>query len=462
MQKRYLGNSNLEVPAIGLGCMGMSQSYGPPPGDRQDMIALIRATVEHGVTFFDTAEVYGPFTNEELVGEALSPFRGQVVIATKFGFEFDRNGQQVGLNSRPEHIKQAAEGSLRRLGVEAIDLYYQHRVDPDVPIEEVAGAVKDLIQEGKVKHFGLSEAGAQTIRRAHAVQPVTAVQSEYSLWWREPEEEILPTLEELGIGFVPFSPLGKGFLTGKIDETTTFDSSDFRNTVPRFTPENRKENQDLVDLLTMIAERKQATPAQIALAWLLAQKSWIVPMPGTTKLNRLEENLGAIDIELTPDDLREIDSAASKITVQGARYSESPQRLIDRCAAKRDREALAQGSGNNAETLLHYDALPRRAPSLQAAHVRRAQRGAARHGRRPAPRTPGGGVLTTARRAGGAGGRPWCPDRRRDEAPRSAQGRRPLRLSWTRLRWEPTSACARKRRLMSAQARCRRAGTVAA
>jgi aryl-alcohol dehydrogenase-like predicted oxidoreductase len=329
MQKRKLGNSNLEVSEIGYGCMGLNFGYGPA-ADRQEAISLIRSAVERGVTFFDTAQIYGPFTNEELVGEALAPFRGQVVIATKFGFEIDRDGQQRGLNSRPEYIRQMAEGSLERLGVDTIDLFYQHRVDPDVPIEDVAGAVKDLIQEGKVGHFGLSEAGVQTIRRAHAVQPVAAVQSEYSLWWREPEEEILPTLEELGIGFVPFSPLGKGFLTGKIDETTTFDSYDFRNTVPRFTPENRKTNQDLVDLLTRIAERKQATPAQIALAWLLAQKPWIVPIPGTTKLNRLEENLGAGDVELTPDDLREIDSAASKITVQGARYSESSQRLIDR------------------------------------------------------------------------------------------------------------------------------------
>jgi aryl-alcohol dehydrogenase-like predicted oxidoreductase len=308
--------------------MGMSQSYGPPPGDRQDMIALIRAAVEPGVTFFDTAEVYGPFTNEELVGEALSPFREQVVIATKFGFE--SGDAQAGLNSRPEHIREVAEASLTRLKTDRIDLYYQHRVDPDVPIEDVAGAVKDLIQEGTVRHFGLSEAGVQTIRRAHAVQPVTAVQSEFSLWWREPEEEILPTLEEFGIGFVPFSPLGKGFLTGKIDDTTTFDSSDFRNTVLCFTLENRKANQILVDLLTRIAAKKQATPAQVALAWLLAQRPWIVPIPGTTKLNRLEENLGAVDVELTPDDLREIEGAASKITVQGARYTESSQRMIDR------------------------------------------------------------------------------------------------------------------------------------
>jgi aryl-alcohol dehydrogenase-like predicted oxidoreductase len=329
MQKRTLGNSNLEVSAIGYGCMGLNFGYGPA-ADTQEAISLIRSAVELGVTFFDTAQVYGPFTNEELVGEALAPFREQVVIATKFGFEFDSDGQPRGLNSRPEYIKQMTEGSLRRLGVEAIDLYYQHRVDPDVPIEEVAGAVKEMIQEGKVKHFGLSEAGVQTIRRAYTVQPVTAVQSEYSLWWREPEEEILPILEEFGIGFVPFSPLGKGFLTGKIDESTTFDSSDFRNTVPRFTPENRKANQDLVDLLARVAAKKQATPAQIAIAWLLAQNPWIVPIPGTTKLSRLEENFGAVDVELTPDDLREIEGAASKITVQGARYSESSQRMIDR------------------------------------------------------------------------------------------------------------------------------------
>jgi aryl-alcohol dehydrogenase-like predicted oxidoreductase len=329
MQKRTLGNSNLEVSAIGYGCMGLNFGYGPA-ADTQEAISLIRSAVERGVTFFDTAQVYGPFTNEELVGEALAPFREQVVIATKFGFEFDSDGQPRGLNSRPEYIKQITEDSLKRLGVETIDLYYQHRVDPDVPIEDVAGTVKELIQEGKVKHFGLSEAGVQTIRRAHAVQPVTAVQSEYSLWWREPEEEILPILEEFGIGFVPFSPLGKGFLTGKIDESTTFDSSDFRNTVPRFTPENRKANQDLVDLLARIAAKKQATPAQIAIAWLLAQKPWIVPIPGTTKLSRLEENLGAVDVELTPDDLREIEGAASKITVHGARYSESSQRMIDR------------------------------------------------------------------------------------------------------------------------------------
>jgi aryl-alcohol dehydrogenase-like predicted oxidoreductase len=329
MQKRYLGNDKLEVSAIGLGCMGMSFGYGPAP-DKQEMIALIRVAVERGVTFFDTAEVYGPFTNEELVGEALAPFRDQVVIATKFGFDFGPEGENRGLNSRPEHIKQAAEGSLKRLRVEAVDLYYQHRVDPDVPIEEVAGAVKDLIQEGKVKHFGLSEAAAQTIRRAHAVQPVTAVQSEYSLWWRRPEEEVLPALEELGIGFVPYSPLGKGFLTAKIDENVVFASTDIRTTIPRFTPEARKANQALVDLLSSIAQRKNATPAQIALAWLLAQKPWIVPIPGTRKLERLEENIGAVAVELTPDDLRDIESAASKITVQGARYPEHLERLTNR------------------------------------------------------------------------------------------------------------------------------------
>jgi aryl-alcohol dehydrogenase-like predicted oxidoreductase len=329
MQKRTLGNSNLEVSAIGLGCMGMSFAYGPP-ADKHEMIQLIRSAVERGITFFDTAEAYGPFTNEELVGEALAPFRGQVVIATKFGFKFGPNGEEAGMDSRPEHIKQVAEASLKRLKVDAIDLYYQHRVDPDVPIEDVAGAVKDLIQEGKVKHFGLSEAGVQTIRRAHAVQPITAVQSEYSLWWRAPEREVLPTLEELGIGFVPFSPLGKGFLTGKINENTTFDSSDFRNIVPRFTPEARKANQALVDLLREIAERKKATPAQIALAWLLAQKPWIVPIPGTTKLSRLEENIGAAAVELTSDDLREIESAASKIMVQGARYPEELERRTGR------------------------------------------------------------------------------------------------------------------------------------
>jgi len=331
MLKRKLGNSNLEVSAIGLGCMGMSFSYGPPR-DKQEMLSLLRSAVERGVTFFDTAEVYGPFTNEELVGEALAPFREQVVIATKFGFKLKPDGEPgwVGLDSRPEHIKQVAEASLKRLKVEVIDLFYQHRVDPETPIEDVAGAVKDLIQQGKVKHFGLSEAGAQTIRRAHAVQPVTAVQSEYSLWTRRPEAEVLPTLEELGIGFVPYSPLGKGFLTGKIDENTTFDSSDFRNILPRFTPEARKANQALVDLLGKTAERKRATPAQIALAWLLAQKPWIVPIPGTTKLHRLEENIGATTVELTSDDLREIDSAASKITVQGARYPENLEQLTGR------------------------------------------------------------------------------------------------------------------------------------
>ena len=331
MRKRKLGKSGLEVSALGLGCMGMSFGYGPA-GDKQEMISLLRSAVERGVTFFDTAEVYGPFTNEELVGEALFPFCGQVVIATKFGFKPDPNGgpNWVGLDSRPEQIKQVAEGSLKRLKADAIDLFYQHRVDPDVPIEDVAGAVRDLIQEGKVKHFGLSEAGVQTIRRAHAVQPVTAVQSEYSLWWRRPEAEVLPTLEELGIGFVPYSPLGKGFLAGKIDEKTTFDKSDFRNIVPRFTPEARKANQALVDLLRKNAERKKATPAQIALAWLLAQKPWIVPIPGTTKLSRLEENLGAIEIDLTSDDLREIDSVSSKITVQGDRYPENLEQMTGR------------------------------------------------------------------------------------------------------------------------------------
>jgi len=329
MQKRKLGKSNLEVSALGLGCMGMSFGYGPA-ADKRQMISLIRSAVERGVTFFDTAQVYGPFANEELVGEALAPVREQVVIATKFGFEFDANGKQRGLNSRPEYIRQMTEGSLARLGVEAIDLYYQHRVDPNVPIEDVAGTVKDLIREGKVKHFGLSEAGVRTIRRAHAVQPVTALQSEYSLWWREPEAEILPTLEALGIGFVPFSPLGKGFLTGKIDETTTFDGSDFRNTVPRFAAENRKANQALVDLVTRVAAQKHATPAQVALAWLLAQKSWIVPIPGTTKPHRLEENLGGATVQLTADDLREIVRTAAQLTVHGARYSESAQRMIDR------------------------------------------------------------------------------------------------------------------------------------
>jgi aryl-alcohol dehydrogenase-like predicted oxidoreductase len=329
MQKRKLGKSDLEASAIGLGCMGMSFGYGPP-ADKQEMISLIRSAVDRGVTFFDTAEVYGPFTNEELVGEALAPFRKQVVIATKFGFKFGPKGEQIGLDSRPEHIKEVAEASLKRLRTDVIDLFYQHRVDPGVPIEDVARAVKDLISEGKVKHFGLSEAGVQTIRRAHAVQQVTAVQSEYSLWWREPEAEVLPALEELGIGFVPFSPLGRGFLTGKMNENTTFDSSDFRNTLPRVSPEARKANQALVDLLSEIAKRKKATPAQIALAWLLAQKPWIVPIPGTTKLHRLEENIGAAAIELTSDDLREIDSAASKITVQGARYPEKLEQMTGR------------------------------------------------------------------------------------------------------------------------------------
>ena len=331
MQKRILGsgNSSLEVSAIGLGCMGMSQSYGPAP-DKQELIALIRAAIERDVTFFDTAQVYGPFTNEELVGEALAPLRDQVVIATKFGFDFGPKEEQRGLNSRPEYIKQMAEGSLKRLKVDAIDLFYQHRVDPDVPIEDVAGAVKDLIQEGKVKHFGLSEAAARTIRRAHAVQPVTAVQSEYSLWWRRPEAEVLPALEDLGIGFVPYSPLGKGFLTGKIDENAVFASTDIRNTIPRFTPEARQANQALVDLLSTIAQRKKATPAQIALAWLLAQKPWIVPIPGTRKLSRLEENIGAAAVTLSSDDLREIESAASKITVQGARYPEHLEQLTGR------------------------------------------------------------------------------------------------------------------------------------
>jgi aryl-alcohol dehydrogenase-like predicted oxidoreductase len=329
MQKRKLGKSGLEVSALGLGCMSMSWGYGPA-GEKQEMIALIRAAAARGVTFFDTAEVYGPFTNEELVGEALAPYRDRVAIATKFGFKIDAHGRQSGLDSRPVHIRDVAEASLRRLKTETIDLFYQHRVDPEVPIEEVAGAVKDLIHAGKVRHFGLSEAGAKTIRRAHAVQPVAAVQSEYSLWWREPETELVPTLEELGIGFVPFSPLGKGFLTGKIDENTQFDSTDFRNIVPRFTPEARKANKALVELLGTIAVRKGATPAQLALAWLLARKPWIVPIPGTTKLARLEENNGAEAIELTADDLREIDSAAAKITVQGARYPEHLNRLVGR------------------------------------------------------------------------------------------------------------------------------------
>ena len=330
MHKRKLGKSHLEVSAIGLGCMGLSFGLGPAV-EKQQGILLIRAAVERGITFFDTAEVYGPFTNEELVGEALAPFRKQVVIATKFGFKIDPiTGKQAGLDSRPEHIEEVAEASLKRLKTDVIDLFYQHRVDPNVPIEDVAGAVKDLIRQGKVKHFGLSEAGVQTIRRANAVLPVTALQSEYSLWWREPEAEVIPTLAELGIGFVPFSPLGKGFLTGKISEDTKFDKSDFRNIVPRFTPENRKANQALVDLLTKVAERKKATPAQIALAWLLAQKPWIVPIPGTTKLQRLEENIGAVNIELSPDDLRELDIAASKIAVQGARYPEELQKLVGR------------------------------------------------------------------------------------------------------------------------------------
>ena len=335
MQKRQLGKSNLEVSALGLGCMGMSFSYGPPK-DTQEMTALLRAAVERGITFFDTAEVYGPFINEELVGKALAPFRKQVVIATKFGFDvspgFDPRGMKgsPGLNSRPEHIKQAVEGSLQRLEVETIDLLYQHRVDPNVPIEDVAGAVKELIQQGKVKHFGLSEAGVQTIRRAHAVQPLPALQSEYSLWTRTPEKEVIPTLEELGIGFVPYSPLGRGFLTGKMDENTTFDSSDFRSVLPRFTPEALKANQALITLLGSIAEQKNATPAQIALAWLLAQKPWIVPIPGTTKLHRLDENMGAVSIELTPDELRDIEITASKITVQGARYPEKLEQMTGR------------------------------------------------------------------------------------------------------------------------------------
>jgi aryl-alcohol dehydrogenase-like predicted oxidoreductase len=330
MQKRKLGKSNLEVSAIGLGCMGLSFGLGPAV-EKQAGISLIRAAVERGVTFFDTAEVYGAFTNEELVGEALAPFREQVVIATKFGFKIDPStGKQAGLDSRPEHIKEVAEASLKRLKTDVIDLFYQHRVDPNVPIEDVAGAVKGLIQQGKVKHFGLSEAGVQTIRRAHAVQPVAALQSEYSLWWREPEADVIPTLEELGIGFVPFSPLGKGFLTGKISDDTKFDKNDFRNIVPRFTPENRKANQAMVDLLSKVAERKKATPAQIALAWLLAQKPWIVPIPGTTKLHRLEENVAAVNVVLSPEDLRELDIAASKISVQGARYPEELQKLVGR------------------------------------------------------------------------------------------------------------------------------------
>ena len=331
MQKRKLGKSNLEVSAIGLGCMGMSFGYGPAV-DKKEGISLIRSAVERGVTFFDTAEVYGPFTNEELVGEALAPLRGQVVIATKFGFRPDPHGgpRWSVLDSRPQHIKEVADASLKRLKTDVIDLFYQHRVDPNVPIEDVAGAVKELIQQGKVKHFGLSEAGVRTIRRAHAVQPVTALQSEYSLWWREPETEVIPTLEELGIGFVPFSPLGKGFLTGKISDDTKFDKSDFRNIVPRFTPENRKANQAVVDLLGTFAQQKKTTPAQIALAWLLAEKPWIVPIPGTTKLHRLDENIGAANIELSPDDLRQLETAASKIPVQGARYPEELQKMVGR------------------------------------------------------------------------------------------------------------------------------------
>jgi aryl-alcohol dehydrogenase-like predicted oxidoreductase len=328
MQKRKLGKSNLEVSAMGFGCMGLSFGLGPAV-DKQQGIAVIRKAVERGVTFFDTAEVYGPFTNEELVGEALAPFRHQVVIATKFGFKIE-NGKQAGVDSRPQHIKEVAEASLKRLKTDVIDLFYQHRVDSEVPIEDVAGAVKDLIEQGKVKHFGLSEAGAQTIRRAHAVQPVTALQNEYSLWWREPEEKILPTLEELGIGVVAFSPLGKGFLTGAIKEDTQFDKNDFRNIVPRFTPENRKANKAFVDVLTRFAQQKKATPAQIALAWLLAQKPWIVPIPGTTKIHRLEENIGALNLQLSRDDVRELDIAASKIPVQGARYPEELQKLVGR------------------------------------------------------------------------------------------------------------------------------------
>jgi len=332
VQKRKLGKSDLEVSAIGLGCMGMSFSYAPPFPDKQDMITLIRAAVERGVTFFDTAEVYGPFTNEELVGEALEPVREHVVIATKFGFNLNLDGSPgwQGLNSRPERIRQVADASLKRLRTEVIDLFYQHRVDPDVPIEDVAGAVKELIREGKVKHFGLSEASAQTIRRAHAVQPLAALQSEYSLWWRRPEAEIIPTLEELGIGFVPYSPLGKGFLTGKMDETTELAKGDFRNTLPRFTPEARKANQGMVDLLTRIAQEKKATPAQIALAWILAQKPWMAPIPGTTKLHRLEENIGAVNIQLTVEDLREIEEAASQIEVQGERYPQHIEAMTDR------------------------------------------------------------------------------------------------------------------------------------
>src|SRR5579863_7760682 len=330
MRKRKLGKSNLEVSALGLGCMGMSFGYGPA-ADKQEMISLIRTAVERGATFFDTAEVYGPYTNEELVGEALEPVRGKVAIATKFGFKIDPvTGKQAGLDSRPARIKEVAEASLKRLRTDVIDLLYQHRVDPEVPIEDVAGAVKELIQEGKVKHFGLSEAGVKTIRRAHAVQPVTALQSEYSIWWREPEAEVIPTLEELGIGLVPYSPLGKGFLTGQISEDTKFDKNDFRNIVPRFTPENRKANQGLADLIGRFAQQKKVTPAQIALAWLLAQKPWIVPIPGTTKLHRLEENIGAVNVTLSPDELRELGTAAAKIPVQGARYPEELQKLVGR------------------------------------------------------------------------------------------------------------------------------------
>jgi aryl-alcohol dehydrogenase-like predicted oxidoreductase len=329
MQKRKLGTSTLEVSALGLGCMSMSYGYGPP-GDRQQMIALLRAAVERGITLFDTAEVYGPYTNEELLGEALAPFRDKIAIATKFGFKLDAQGRQAGLDSRPEHIRAVAEASLKRLKIETIDLFYQHRVDPEVAIEEVAGTVKDLIRQGKVRHFGLSEAGAQTIRRAHAVQPVTALQSEYSLWYREPETEIFPTLEELGIGFVPYSPLGRGYLTGKIDENTQFDSSDFRNLLPRFTPELRKANKSLVDLIAAFAARKKVTPAQLALAWLLARKPWIVPIPGTTKLARLEENIGAVEVKLTPDDLREIEGMAERAAIQGERYPEHLKRMSGR------------------------------------------------------------------------------------------------------------------------------------
>jgi aryl-alcohol dehydrogenase-like predicted oxidoreductase len=329
MRTRQLGKSGLEVSAIGLGCMGMSFGYGPAKG-RDEMVAVLRGAAERGVTFFDTAQVYGPFTNEELLGEALQPIRDRLVIATKFGFAFDTDGKAQGLDSRPEHIRKTTDASLKRLRTDVIDLLYQHRVDPNVPIEDVAGTVRELIQQGKVKHFGLSEAGVKTIRRAHAVQPVAALQSEYSLWWREPEEAILPLLEELGIGFVPFSPLGKGFLTGKIDETTTFDGTDFRNTIPRFSAENRRANQALVELVAAVAMRKRSTPAQVALAWVLAQKPWVVPIPGTTKLARVEENVGAAEIELTADDLREIDAAASRIEVQGARYGEASQRMVDR------------------------------------------------------------------------------------------------------------------------------------